>query len=114
MNRLVLLALCVLSATLVGQQTAPTFEVASIKPSSDAPIPASSTLAALRNPSRWIAIRVTAVRLIVAAYPEYAFEGRVVGGPAWIRNDRFDIEAVKDPSTTLAQVAPMMAHLLAT
>jgi uncharacterized protein (TIGR03435 family) len=48
------------------------------------------------------------------AYPEYAFEGRVVGGPEWIRNDRFDIEAVKDPATTLAQVAPMMAHLLAT
>jgi uncharacterized protein (TIGR03435 family) len=48
------------------------------------------------------------------AYPQYAFEGRVVGGPEWIRNDRFDIEAVKDPTTTLAQVAPMMAHLLAT
>lgn len=30
-----------------------------------------------------------------------------------MRNDRFDIEAVKDPTSTLAQVAPMMAHLLA-
>jgi uncharacterized protein (TIGR03435 family) len=37
----------------------------------------------------------------------------VVGGPAWVRQALFDIEAKKDPNTSLAQVAPMMAQLLA-
>ena len=107
---LTIAVLCALTLTGSAQQPLPQFEVASVKPSSDTPIPFTGGRI---PPNRWMAIRVNVVWLIGVAYPEYAFEGRVIGGPEWIRHDRFDIEAVKDPTTTLAQVAPMMAHLLA-
>ena len=110
-KRSAFIVFCSVTASLAAQQpAAPKFEVASVKPSSDTPIPFTGGRV---PPNRWMAIRVNIVNLIMVAYPEYAFEGRVIGGPAWIRNERFDIEAVKDPTTTPAQVAPMMAHLLA-
>jgi uncharacterized protein (TIGR03435 family) len=110
-----IVALCSFTVAATAQdQTAPTFEVASVKPSADERIPATAVLAVLRlAPDQWRAIRVNLVQLLAVAHPAYAFEGRIVGGPAWIREALFDIEARKDPKTSLAQVAPMMAHLLA-
>jgi uncharacterized protein (TIGR03435 family) len=101
-----------LSAQAPGQ-SALEFEVASVKPSSANP-PSIASLGSLRlPPGRWRATRLTLVHLIGAAYPEYAFEGRIVSEPAWARKDLFDIEARMDPKITLAEVGPLVARLLA-
>lgn len=103
-----------LTAQLYGQSALDDtrFEVASVKPSPDTPPLVSFASIRLPPPDQWRALRVNLVYLIGVAYPTFAFEGRVVGGPTWIRETLFDIEARKDPNTSLAQVAPMMAHLL--
>jgi len=46
-------------------------------------------------------------------HPQYVFDGLVVGGPAWTRNARFDIDARMDPTTTPPQLAQMISKLLA-
>jgi uncharacterized protein (TIGR03435 family) len=108
-----------LLAVQLSGQSAPNqarFSVASIKPSpvNPTPMPLSALLASFPpSPDQWRAVRVNVVQLIGVAYPEYVFQSRVVGGPAWIRTAQFDLEARKDPTTSLADVAPMMAHLLA-
>src|SRR5688572_13982794 len=94
-----------------AQVPSPAFEVASVKPSP--PNPPTVSLGSLRGlpPGQWRALRVNPVQLIAAAYPEYAFEGLVVGGPAWVRKDQFDIDARMDPKTTPAETATMIARL---
>jgi uncharacterized protein (TIGR03435 family) len=95
------------------EQSGPTFEVASVKPSSPNP-PTISSLGGLRlPPGRWRALRLNLVHLIGLAYPEHRFAGRVIGGPAWVRKDIFDIEARMDPTISLAEVGPLVARLLA-
>ena len=95
------------------QAPSPAFEVASVKPSPLTP-PSLSSLGDLRlPPGRWRAMRQNLVQLIGAAYPEYAFKARVVGGPAWVRKDLFDIDARMDPKISLAEVGPLLAQLLA-
>jgi uncharacterized protein (TIGR03435 family) len=102
----------VLSAQAPEQSTL-AFEVASVKPSPANP-PSVASLGSLRlPPGRWRALRNTLLQLMGTAYPEHRFEGRVVGGPAWVRKDLFDIEARMDPTITLAEVGPLAARLLA-
>ncbi len=114
MARIALILLAVICGPiLIAQQPVLRFEVASIRPSSPDPVPVSAIGSLRLPPDRWRGLRVTLVQYIGVAYPEYAFEGRVVGGPAWVRQALFDIEAKKDPNTSLTQVAPMMAQLLA-
>lgn len=109
----VILIAVICAPILIAQQPALVFEVASVRPSSPNPIPATAIGSFRLPPDRRRGLRVNLVQYIGVAYPEYAFEGRVIGGPAWVREALFDIEAKKDPTTSLAQVAPMMAHLLA-
>jgi bla regulator protein blaR1 len=68
----------------------PSFEVATIKLSSGAPIPSLSTPAVTRI------INVTARNLIEQAYRIPWTSGanqRVLGGPGWIDSDHYDVEA---------------------
>jgi uncharacterized protein (TIGR03435 family) len=58
-------------------------------------------------------LRLNFVQLVGVAYPDYRFEGRVIGGPAWVRKDQFDIEAILDPTISIANVGPLVARLLA-
>jgi uncharacterized protein (TIGR03435 family) len=90
-----------------GQVSSPAFEVASVKPSGP-PVPFGRL-----PPGQWRAGRSTLVGLIGYAYREYVFDGLVVGGPAWVREARFDIDARMDPTTTPAQLARMISNLLA-
>lgn len=90
-----------------AQESAPAFEVASVKPSGPA-VPIGQL-----PPDQWRAGRSTLVRLIGYAYPQYAFDSLVIGGPAWVRETRFDIDARMNPTTTPAQLAQMISKLLA-
>jgi uncharacterized protein (TIGR03435 family) len=96
-----------------SEQSAPAFEVASVRPSSPERLRGIPIRSLRPRPGRWLMVNVNLFQVIGAAYPDYRFEGRVVGGPAWVRKDRFDIEARMDPAITAAGVAPLVARLLA-
>lgn len=95
------------------EQPATTFEVASIRASSPERLRGIPISSLRPRPGRWLVTNVNLVQLIGAAYPEYRFAGRVVGGPARLRRDRFDIEARMDPRIGQAEVGPLVARLLA-
>ena len=77
-----------------GTQTAsPTFEVASVKPTSSSPGPVR--IEALPG-GRFVATNVTLRALIQTAYRLQPFQ--VIGGPSWLSSDRFDIVAKADPA----------------
>ena len=95
MARVKLLLLLVVAAgfPLTAQQPAPAFEVASVKPTGSGP---EGFLIAFRN-GRYTARYLTLKRLIQSAYATAGGALRadqVIGGPAWLDVDRFDVEAI--------------------
>jgi uncharacterized protein (TIGR03435 family) len=90
-----------------AQVSTPAFDVASVKPAGP-PVPFGRP-----SPGLWRAGRSNLVQLIGRAYPQYAFDSLVVGGPAWVREARFEIDARMDPTTTPVQLTQMIATLLA-
>jgi uncharacterized protein (TIGR03435 family) len=88
---------CLFSQTLA---TPPAFEVASVKPSNpQARIPAGM----FTYPGgRVVANLCTLEYLIEQAFDVPSFQ--ITGGPGWIKNDRFDIEA-KPPASSLSSKA---------
>jgi uncharacterized protein (TIGR03435 family) len=103
-----------LSPHLRGQ-TAPTFEVASVKPS--APGTPRGQLG-LAPGGRFVAVAATLPELIAMAYAEvrplYRFQ--ITGGPDWLDRERFDITAIgssgaADPSTFAEAFTPLRALL---
>ena len=104
MKTLLLMAGVLTMATLAAQQTppapagtpSPAFEVTSVKRNTSGDGFISISLA----PTRPTFINVPVRQLIVRAYGVQAFQ--VLGGPAWIGNDRFDITA-KAPDTAHAR-----------
>ena len=90
---------CVLVATLAAQQSAPTFEVASVRRNTSA-----DEIATFRaEPSgRVTATNITVRDLILRAYDLNRYE--LVGGPDWIERDRFDISATTEsPSSAISE-----------
>jgi bla regulator protein BlaR1 len=74
----------------------PAFEVATIKPSND-----DNAIPSLSTPTESRTINVTARNLIEQAYGIPWTPGRnerVVGGPGWIDNNRYDVDARIDQS----------------
>ena len=51
--------------------------------------------------------------MLSRAFPEYAHPGMIVGGPGWIAERRFDIDARTDKTVTPAQYPEMIRQLLA-
>ena len=109
-----------LAASLLTTLSAQTFDVASILPNHSATF--------LRGPiqylpgGRLVVVNYPLQVIIAAAYEVPYQSPRLIGGPAWIRSDRYDIEAKSDASaappgmTTLAARARMrlmLQHLLA-
>jgi uncharacterized protein (TIGR03435 family) len=92
MRTIASLILC-LSATLLSQ-TMPQLEVASVKPSGAA---ANATSGIYSGQGRIDAHNVTLKRCIIGAYR--VGPNQVVGGPAWLDDDRFDILATADRVT---------------
>src|SRR5688572_5647149 len=94
MARCVLLVCALLAATVSAQSPAPTpapFEVVSIKRSAPE---ASMTRPGSPDPGgRWQSLNATLLMIIQRAHPDYATPGLIVGGPGWIREAKFDIDA---------------------
>jgi hypothetical protein len=89
-----LLAVGVLTCPALGAQSKPghtgnlTFDVVSVKPNKSG----SSGGRIGRQPGgRWVMVNVPAAGLILTAYPTKVDE--LVGAPAWVKSERFDVEA---------------------
>jgi uncharacterized protein (TIGR03435 family) len=55
---------------------------------------------------------ITLRELIERAYPEFNDVGRIVGGPDWIRRERFDISAKSEAPLTPASMREALRALL--
>ena len=114
MARCVLLACALLAANLSAQSPALTpapFEVVSIKRS---PPEASLTRPGSPDPGgRWQSLNATLLMIIQRAYPDHATPGLIVGGPGWIREVRFDIDARAGRDVPRAEYPAMVQQILA-
>ena len=96
-----------LGISSVLAQTRPSFEVASIRPNLSES--ASTTIrAAFGSPVT--ATNITVRTLILTAYRVHRL--RLVGGPAWIDRERFDIVAKQPPDTPTDQITLLWQSLL--
>ena len=100
---MILAAVCAVLVPLTAQQSAPAFEVASIKRNLSPPFQDSSWG---YPPGRFLTRNVN-MRLVIAMVygePRGFLVDRVLGGPSWLDDDRYDIEGKTvepDPSETL-------------
>lgn len=107
--------LCVLALAglsgVCGFAQAPSFEVATIKPSGPEEI-AAGTSGFKTGHGRAVGTNVTLKRCIIGAY--HIGPGQVIGGPAWIDSDRFHIEAkAATPTNDDSELDAMIRALLA-
>jgi uncharacterized protein (TIGR03435 family) len=111
MRTLLFLSISLAVVSLRAAQTSPTFDVASVKPNTSGDPRTGGKLAgatfAMTNETLW--------RLIGEAYadPEALPRFRIVGGPAWIDTDRFDVDAVAANPLDRPQAERMLRSLLA-
>ena len=108
------LAMIFASALLHAQapeRSSPKFDVASIKPTP--PNPPVTGIGGATPDGRWSPRNVTVREMLSRAYPEYSTPGMIVGGPSWIAERRFDIDAKSDGPATPAQYPHMIRQLLA-
>ena len=107
-----LLAACILVAgpSVYSQTSKPTFEVASVKRRLEPP--PRGTLESARQPRGGLFRRIDST---VAPLIQYAYAVRdlqLVGGPDWIRKDRFDVIAKAAGEVPTAQMRLMVQSLL--
>ena len=93
--------------TTHAQMPKPAFEVASIRPNLS---PFTSGGTTMRPGGSFGATNMSVARLVQLAYN--VLESQVVGGPDWIRNDRFDIVAKASTDVPLDQLRLMVRTLL--
>jgi uncharacterized protein (TIGR03435 family) len=108
-------ALVTISAIASGaraQESAPAFEVASVKPNKSGD---QRIMFGVQPGGRFTATNTTVQELIRQAY-DIQFPGQLEGGPDWIRSERFDVLAKAPEGTadlTRDIVSPMLQSLLA-
>jgi uncharacterized protein (TIGR03435 family) len=114
MRRFILSVLLLsISTALLARQT-PAFEIASVKPNNSGD---SRVFNHNEPPGRFRVTNFPVLLLIMQAYQLQ--DTQIVGGPAWIKSDRFDIVAKGPedvPPLQLGRMGPMndmMQHLLA-
>jgi uncharacterized protein (TIGR03435 family) len=98
-------------AVCAQDQPALAFEVASVKTNNSGDARTNGRLAG----PRFSMLNETLSRLIGEAYatPEALPRGRIIGGPAWIDSDRFDVEGVANSVLSREQARQMLRTLLA-
>ena len=109
---MVVTAMAALSQSSASQTQAPQqFEVASIRPDNAGPGPGTS--ANISEGGRVQATNATIRWVILVAF--HLEDRQVLGGPAWLDNDRYDIDAKtgRPERPTPDEVQPMMQNLLA-
>ena len=86
------------------------FEVASVKPG----ITGTGRDPGRPRPGgRWSAKNTTLYLLLRIAYPEYRFPGLIVGGPSWIAEREFDVDAkAATPNPSPEEYTQMLRQLL--
>ena len=89
MNRIAVVVAALLSVSLIAQQGLPSFEVASVRRNVSGP--SSFPTQQIRPGGAFTAINQPLIRLISFAYSIDDF--RLIGGPGWIRDARFDVNA---------------------
>ena len=102
------------TALLAAQESArpaPAFDVASIRPTP--PNPPVTTFGNAAPGGRWSPRNLTALMIVNRAYPEFSLAGMTVGGPSWIGERRFDIDAKTEAAVTPADYPQMVRQLLA-
>jgi uncharacterized protein (TIGR03435 family) len=110
MSRLVLLVVFAAGGlTLAAQSDAPRFEVASVKPSV---APPGGSSMGVRPGGVFSATNRSVLQLIRYAYGLVA-DDQVVGGPGWIRNERFTVSARAAADVPRDQFPRMVQTLLA-
>jgi uncharacterized protein (TIGR03435 family) len=114
MARYILLVCALFAASASAQSPAPTpapFEVVSIKRSAPE---ARMTRPGSPDPGgRWQSLNATLLMIVERAYPDYATPGLIVGGPGWMRETRFDIDARAGREVARAEYPAMVQQLLA-
>src|SRR5215475_9005194 len=100
------------AVVILGAQSATTFEIASVKRS----VPGQQQGVVMPAPGRFIAKNAPMRLIITWAYrrPDgtpYRDE-QVIGGPAWLERDRFDIEGKTAGEVPFEQTELMMQRLL--
>src|SRR5688500_475777 len=91
-----------------AQTAAQRFDVASIRRNVAATQQGRGGLSAPQPGGRYVAIGVTLRRLVGDVY-----DLDVLGGPAWVDSDRFDVNARAEGAPTPAQIQAMLRPLLA-
>ncbi len=88
----------------------PAFEVASVKPVASTGAPLRKGAGGATDPTLFVAHNRTVKMLVQQAYvlPDY----QIAGGPAWISEDRFDIDARPSEAATQEQKLAMLRTLL--
>jgi uncharacterized protein (TIGR03435 family) len=89
--------------------TAPSFAVASVKPSLSEPQESSVRLAP--NGARVTAVNASPRRLIMRAYT--VADWQITGGPAWLDSDRYDVDAKPERPASNDDLYAMLRALLA-
>jgi uncharacterized protein (TIGR03435 family) len=90
----------------VAPEAAERFEVATVKQNKSGEIgPRFSG-----RPGRFSVESATLQEIIMYAYELQAFE--IFGGPSWVTNDRFDIDATMEPAPTGSTSGPRQRRLL--
>ena len=107
MNRFAFVVLCSVTASLAAQQSdSLRFEVASIKVSKSG-LPGNVWGG---GPGRFVVDGITAANLIRNAYNLRPDE--IIGGPAWLDAERFQVNATYPPESGTPQVNAMLRSLL--
>jgi uncharacterized protein (TIGR03435 family) len=90
------------------------FDVASVKPAAPNRTLQELVGAFARRPppGQWRLVNLTLRNAIILAYLEFQPPAVLVGGPDWVKEARFDLQARMSPSATHAEVQTMFRHLL--
>ena len=109
-------ALCLVSTAAIAVGTpaqievvTPAFDVTSIRPNRSGD---GSDIVELQPGGRVTAANVTAARLVRTVYGLFEDE-QLIGGPSWLDEDRFAIEARTSATASIEQVRLMLRRLLA-
>jgi uncharacterized protein (TIGR03435 family) len=83
------------------------FEAASIHPNNSG---SRSSSTSINRSGRFTATNITVKTLMIVAYKLQEYQ--IIGGPAWMDSDRFDITAKAEDKANAEQVAEMVKNLL--